>query len=576
MFRAYDIIDPVNLTLEDSRYLGRILLKIHAETGEVYFPAGASTHILGKYSEERVTLNLTHPVVIRHSRHRKDLLRIEVIGKEIGRGGFSHVYKIIHTLIPQNDGSLVSKDKHRVVKVQQECASDHVTAAKEYRHAALTPHLHVKRPVYSALAPNKRSFMVGGFMFGSSLEHFLKVDARSRKFSLEERLRLSVELIRALREQVHALGIVHRDIKPGNIIVKAGDGKFPHSFIIDFGLSKNASIDDRVRCGTYRYFAPEIWKSENATHATDIYSLGVVLSQLWGAPLPTVMTYEASLNRQFEGMFTNIYGLSAAQKDALKNVMKKMCANLQHDRATLDEAEAVFNQVRFELSMNIEDEKSRQMLETIRGLARVLRQEIHKYCQNNGDKWHINVVRREIEKGMTHFPDKPVFVREFISELGIQALDDLTDKASIRAKMKAVTADFVFAREDFGIVAAALSAQITKGLSDFDADYQEYLQQTLANCQRRNNLIPRSVDEVVMLTEKSRHDTDKIKKEIEFIHQSRIQSNEIKVPVRPLVGSKLPAKYEGFFREQPRIDVLPVLSERDMPLRSAFSPFARY
>lgn len=578
MFRAFDVIDPVNMTAEESRYLGRLLLKTHAEKGEVYFPAGISSiYFNGQFGDDTVTLNLAHPIIIRGSNHHPDQLRMEVIGKEIGSGGYSHVYKIIHTLIPQLDGSLVSKDKHRVVKVQVEKPKDYVTADREYSQASLISHLHVKRPVYSLKSGQKRSFMIGGFMFGSSLEHFLRLDAKSRKFSLNDRLRLSMELIRALREQVHAQGIVHRDVKPGNIIVSAGDGKSPKSFFIDFGLSKHVSVEERMKCGTTRYFAPEIWKFENATQATDIYSLGVILSQLWGAILPTDSTYESTVNRQFSGMFTNIHGLTSTQKMLLKQAVTKMCANAQADRGTLDEAEAVFNKIRYEQCLILEDKKSREILGGVHALGRKLRLDIQQYCQTNKDKWHINMVRNEIEKVMTRFPDQPVYVREFISELNIRALDDLTDKDSIRARMKSITADFVFAREDAGVVFSALSAMISAGVQDFDQDYQEYLKQTLINCQRRSILMPTSVDDVVALTMKSRHDTDKIKKEIEFIHQARMKPAEINTPVRPLVTPTLSPRYQGLFKASPqRLDVLPELHELDRPGTSVLSPFGRY
>lgn len=576
MFRAYDSIDPANMTADESRYLGRLLLKIHAEKGAVYFPSGTSNYYLsGPLGDEAITLNLLSPIIIRKSKHRPDQLRLEVIGKEIGFGGYSHVYKIVHTLVPQVDGSLVSHNKERVVKVQTEKPKDYVNAEKEYSQASLISHLHVKPPVYSLQTGQVLSFMVGGFMFGSSLDSFLKHGARSRKFSLDDRLRLSVELIRALREQVHAQGIVHRDIKPGNIIVTAGDGKSPHSFIIDFGLSKSVTINDNVKCGTCRYFAPEIWKSENATQATDIYSLGVILSQLWGAPLPAVPTYETTINRQFPGIFTHIHGLTPAQQAMLKHAIMKMCANAQVDRGSLDEAEHAFNHVRFELGLNLEDKKSREMLENVHALGRRLRQDIQKYCAINGDKWNINTVRREMESVMTRFPDKPQFVREFISELGIRALENLTDKESIRRKMKSITADFIFAREDSGLVLNALSAMVSNGMQDFDQDYTEYLKQTISNCMRRNVLLPLSVDDVVELTQKSHHDAEKMKNEIEFIHQARIASGVIHAPVRPLMTSKLSARYQGLFRENLRPKEAPIATEWGIPRVSAFSPFIR-
>lgn len=579
MFRVFDSIDPVAMTADENRYLGRLLLQIHAESGEVYFPAGISTHQIARYGADPVRLNLRRPILIRARENNPDQLRFEVIGDEIGAGGFSHVYKIIQTLIPQADGSLTSKNKRRVVKVQVEPpkaskAIENVTAKKEYRQASQIQHLHVKHPVYSNRAKQKISYMIGGYMFGCSLERFLTQDSKSGHFSLEDRLRLSVELIRALREQVHAQNIVHRDVKSGNVIVNAKSGKSPQAFYIDFGLSKHVSAKENLKCGTYKYLAPEIWKAANATQAADVYSLGVMLGELWGVPLPDAAntTYESSLNRDFHMMFANIHGLSSLQKDKLKQTIKQMCAPSPDDRITLDVAEAAFNEVRFEQCLSLEDQKSRDVLVEVQSLARKLRHEMQKYCLLNKDQWNINVVRREIGKAMMQFPDKSLFVKEFVAELHIRALDDLTDKESIRKKMQSLTADFIFAREDAKVAFEALSSMVSAGLDDFDAEYQAYLKHTLTNATRRRALLPKSVDDVVTLTAKLQHNNEKIKKEIDYMHHVRIQSGHAPSPLRPLTSSHLPSRYLGFFPPAPvRKEPAPVQAAWDMPLISVFS-----
>jgi len=86
----------------------------------------------------------------------------------------------------------------------------------------------------------------------------------------------------------HAAGVVHRDLKPGNVIL-AGD----RAVITDFGLARSASADDDVALtseaallGTPGYLAPELVEGRAATAASDIYALGIVLYELATGELP--------------------------------------------------------------------------------------------------------------------------------------------------------------------------------------------------------------------------------------------------------------------------------------------------
>jgi tetratricopeptide (TPR) repeat protein len=84
---------------------------------------------------------------------------------------------------------------------------------------------------------------------------------------------------------VHARGIVHRDVKPGNVLVTRAGGE-PAVKLIDFGLAAAAHLDDDgVPRGTVRYMAPEVIERGAVDTRADLYSLGITLYEvLTGAP----------------------------------------------------------------------------------------------------------------------------------------------------------------------------------------------------------------------------------------------------------------------------------------------------
>jgi len=88
---------------------------------------------------------------------------------------------------------------------------------------------------------------------------------------------------------IHELGLMHRDLKPKNIMLKRGSGKKKGYVlkIVDFGLAEEVKLGDKKkrlfnRCGTMGYMAPEIfkWQKKNYNEKVDIFSLGVIFYKM--------------------------------------------------------------------------------------------------------------------------------------------------------------------------------------------------------------------------------------------------------------------------------------------------------
>jgi serine/threonine-protein kinase len=172
---------------------------------------------------------------------------------------------------------------------RRDMVSDHEVVARFSREAFLLARVqseHVVR-VHDFVSDRRMGpVLVTEFVDGVSLSAMLA----SRQFTVEEAIDLAIDLVTGLRE-LHQAHVIHRDVKPGNVIMKrAGDGGLRAVFI-DLGVSRLHADDalgedqalteittaDRA-VGTFEYMAPEqILSSRTVSPAADLYAVGAIL-----------------------------------------------------------------------------------------------------------------------------------------------------------------------------------------------------------------------------------------------------------------------------------------------------------
>jgi len=187
------------------------------------------------------------------------------IGETRGSGGFGRVYELIGASEP-SVVKLVPKDP---------------SAQRELLFAydlSDVPHIV---PVLE-VGETADSWAIRMPQAEQSLEEFF--DAAGGALQATEALPILIDLADAL-VSLSANGVVHRDLKPGNILFYEG-----HWCLSDFGISRYAemstSIDTHKYSMTPEYAAPEQWREQRATPATDIYAFGVVAYELLTGALP--------------------------------------------------------------------------------------------------------------------------------------------------------------------------------------------------------------------------------------------------------------------------------------------------
>ena len=199
------------------------------------------------------------------------------LGGRIGYGGFAQVYAAVDTQL---------KREVAVKVLKPELAGDVVRERfrREAEAVARVRHSHIV-PIYAVGEGEGLAWYVMPRLTGGSLRARLDRDGRLpapdvRRVLLESASALAV---------AHRAGLVHRDIKPDNIML---DGEDAHVLLMDFGIAKALGPDAEgltgtgIAIGTPQYMSPEQASGEAVDQRSDIYSLGVVGYQMLTGQLP--------------------------------------------------------------------------------------------------------------------------------------------------------------------------------------------------------------------------------------------------------------------------------------------------
>ncbi|GAA1863064.1 serine/threonine-protein kinase [Asanoa iriomotensis] len=194
----------------------------------------------------------------------------------------------------------------------------------EARAAARLNHPHIAS-VYdygeTTGAGDRRPYVVMELLHGRSLEQRLKRGA----IGVEPALRICAEVASALAA-AHARDVVHRDVKPGNVMLPAGGAK-----VVDFGLAAVAGVHDVIEgdqlLGTPAYLAPERLDGRPVVAATDVYALALLLYRLLAGRLPwTAETSTQMLEAHIylePAPLPNLPGVPPVVRDLLHRCLRK-------------------------------------------------------------------------------------------------------------------------------------------------------------------------------------------------------------------------------------------------------------
>ena len=254
--------------------------------------------------------------------------------EKVGVGGMATVYKakdrktgrLVALKVPQErfvgDPRFVRRF-HREAEVLAKM--DHPNIVKVYDHGQVDG-VH---------------FIAMEYLEGEGLDKLIE----ERRLSLKQAAAILARVADALKH-IHAQGIVHRDIKPGNVMVLRGalreDGVDPRGVrLMDFGIAAGKVLTrltiTGARIGTPVYMSPEQAKGQKLDHRSDIYSLGIVLYEALTGQPPFTGGYETVIHQQIFQVPTPPKQLNPQIPQVLSDLVLKMLEKDPAKRPSLDE-----------------------------------------------------------------------------------------------------------------------------------------------------------------------------------------------------------------------------------------------
>ena len=256
----------------------------------------------------------------------------------VGVGGMANVYR----------GTDLKTGNQIAVKVLKDEFLDNEELVRRFKNESkaisILSHPNIVK-VYDVSVTDKLQYIVMEYVDGITLKEYLK--QRGGALTWKETVHFATQILSAL-QHAHSKGIIHRDVKPQNIMLLA-DGSIK---MMDFGIARfsraqSQTVSDKA-IGSVHYISPEQAKGSKIDYRTDIYSLGVVMYEMLTGRLP----FEGETALQIVMQHINAVPPMPSELvpdipkglDAI--VMHAMCANISRRYASADELCADLARVR--------------------------------------------------------------------------------------------------------------------------------------------------------------------------------------------------------------------------------------
>jgi serine/threonine-protein kinase len=198
----------------------------------------------------------------------------------IGQGGMGKVFR----------AQQIPLGRAVALKVLEASRVDTEFQRRFFREAAILAKLKSRHTVtiYDYGRDNDLYFIAMELVAGGSLAQVLAAEG---PLGVTRTLSIAQQICRSLRE-AHAQGVIHRDLKPGNVVLTQSEEGEELAKVLDFGLAKRVNTnstedtDADTVPGSPKYMAPEVIRQQGIDGRTDLYSLGIMMYQMITGAVP--------------------------------------------------------------------------------------------------------------------------------------------------------------------------------------------------------------------------------------------------------------------------------------------------
>ncbi len=261
-----------------------------------------------------------------------------IVRSLIGKGAVSVVYKVDHAILR----------KPLALKVLRvDGAIDETAAARfaeDAKAAGTLNHSNLVQVNDQGITKSGAPYLVMDYCQGESIALLIK---KHNAFSMDQAIPVFIQICSGL-SYMHARGIVHKDIKPSNIVVTKDERGLPVAKLLDFGLAEflptvNSSVKTVTEAGEVfgnpLYISPEQARGESVDTRSDVYSLACVMYEMLTGTPPLVGENAAqTINMQIYEQPQPVSSLNAMVPEAINSIiMRALSKDLQIRYQSVDE-----------------------------------------------------------------------------------------------------------------------------------------------------------------------------------------------------------------------------------------------